>query len=63
MGEQEMAGQTRDWRALLVRYMAKVIDRESVTLADSHSHCVQLTSEELEVLEEIEVEARRIADG
>jgi hypothetical protein len=54
---------TTDWRTLLVRYMAKVIDRESVTLAESHSPIIDLSADELAALAELEPEARRLADG
>ncbi len=50
-----------DYRQLLIRYMAKIIDAEGFALADNWTFHVQLTEEELRILGELEVEARGAA--
>lgn len=50
-----------DWRALLVRYMARVIDAESVSFVDTCGGWeIILTPEETEELLRIEIEAAKV---
>lgn len=51
-----------DWRALLIRYMAKVIATEGITCIDSWSS-FDLTKEESELLNSLEPEAIAVVDG
>lgn len=46
-------------RNLLKRYMAKVIDCESITFVDIYSHDIDLTPDEVQQLHEIEAEVRK----
>jgi hypothetical protein len=56
------AQQPTDYRSLLIRYMAKVIDRESITLAESFSYNIDLSDTDLAVLALLEIEARAEVD-
>lgn len=49
----------QDSRVLLKRYMAKVIDCESITFVDIYSHDIDLTPDEVQQLHEIEAEVRK----
>lgn len=46
-----------DWRALLVKYMAEVLDAEGVSFAPSENGYAGFTDEEIEALRGVEAEA------
>lgn len=48
-----------DYRALLVRYMAQVIDCEGTSFINGMAYIFKLTDEELIILDKIEAEARK----